>query len=433
MSDQQPPQEVWASLSENEKKSAFKILPRSDAEELFLNMDAHDQAEILHELSPIEKRSWVRLLAPDDAADLIQELPSEDRPQVLALLDDVARKEVIALLAYAEDDAGGLMSSRFIRLRPDMSVDEAIRYIRVQARTPVETIYYAYVVDSSNRLVGVVSFRELLLGNPSRAVNEIMETDLITIPEDMDQEDISRRIWKTDLMALPVVDESQRIKGIITVDDLVDVVKEEATEDFQKMGGQEALEKPYFKMEFFSMFKKRVGWLTILFLGGMLTANAMAHFEDELERAIVLAIFIPLIIASGGNSGSQATSLIIRAIALGEVKLRDWWRVLYREMGVGLALGLFLGFIGVLRVVLWPDGAAVYGEHYVKIGFTVGVSLLGVVLWGVITGSMLPFVLKRLNFDPASASAPFVATLVDVTGLIIYFTVAAMFLSGTLL
>lgn len=277
MSDQQPPQEVWASLSENEKKSAFKILPRSDAEELFLNMDAHDQAEILHELSPIEKRSWVRLLAPDDAADLIQELPSEDRPQVLALLDDVARKEVIALLAYAEDDAGGLMSSRFIRLRPDMSVDEAIRYIRVQARTPVETIYYAYVVDSSNRLVGVVSFRELLLGNPSRAVNEIMETDLITIPEDMDQEDISRRIWKTDLMALPVVDESQRIKGIITVDDLVDVVKEEATEDFQKMGGQEALEKPYFKMEFFSMFKKRVGWLTILFLGGMLTANAMAH------------------------------------------------------------------------------------------------------------------------------------------------------------
>jgi magnesium transporter len=346
------PHEVWTSLSDTEKKAAFRLLPRSEAEELFLNLNSHDQFELLVEMATLERRSWIRLLAPDDAADLVQEFPVEERPALLSLLDEVARKEVIALLAYAEDDAGGLMSSRFIRLRPDMSVDEAIRYIRVQARTPVEMIYYAYVVDASHKLVGVVSFRELLLSPPNKLVREIMETELITIPEDMDQEEVSRRISGTDLMALPVVNAEGSIKGIVTVDDVVDVVKEEATEDIQKMGGQQALDKPYLKMGFWAMVRKRAGWLVVLFIGEMFTATAMAYYKVEIESAVVLALFIPLIISSGGNSGSQTSSLIIRAIALGEVTMRDWLRVLIRELGVGLCLGAILGGVGYMRIIV---------------------------------------------------------------------------------
>jgi magnesium transporter len=433
MSTETTPIEAWASLTDVEKKTTFRLLPRSEAEEIFLNLSSHDQYELLNDLVPLELRSWVRLLAPDDTADLIQEFQPEVRPQLLSLLDEVARKEVIALLAYAEDDAGGLMSSRFIRLRPDMSVDEAIRYIRVQARTPVEMIYYAYVIDSTQRLEGVVSFRELLLSPPNKLVREIMETELTTIPEDMDQEEVSKRISNIDLMALPVVDAEGHMKGIVTVDDVVDVVKEEATEDIQKMGGQQALDKPYLRMGYTQMVKKRAGWLIILFFGQMLTATAMGFFENELELAITLALFIPLIISSGGNSGSQTSSLIIRAMALGEVTLRDWWRVLGRELGLGLTLGLMLGAIGFLRIWLWPGAEANYGEHYMLIGGAVATSLVGVVMWGVIAGAMLPFALRRAGFDPASASAPFVATLVDVAGVVIYFTSASLFLSGTLL
>lgn len=427
------PQEVWTSLSDTEKKAAFRLLPRSEAEELFLNLGSHDQFELINEMSQMERRSWIRLLAPDDAADLIQEFPVEERPALLSLLDEMARKEVIALLAYAEDDAGGLMSSRFIRLRPDMSVDEAIRYIRVQARTPVEMIYYAYVIDSGQKLVGVVSFRQLLLAPPNKLVREIMQMDMITIPEDMDQEEVSRRISSTDLMALPVVNAEGHMKGIVTVDDVVDVVKEEATEDIQKMGGQQALDKPYLRMGFFQMVQKRAGWLVVLFIGEMFTATAMGYFESEIERAVVLALFIPLIISSGGNSGSQTSSLIIRAIALGEVTLRDWWRVLMREIGIGVSLGAILGIVGYLRIVLWPSRELLYGEHYLYVGAAVATSLVGVVTWGVIAGSMLPFMLRRLGFDPASASAPLVATLVDVTGVVIYFTAASMFLKGLIL
>lgn len=426
-------QEVWSALTHDEKLEKFKAMSRSDAEDLFISLNPTDQAEIFHDLTPLEKRSWIRLLAPDDTADLIQKLTDEERYQALSLLDDVHRKEVTALLAYAEDDAGGLMSSRFIRLRPDMSVDEAVRYIRVQAKTPVETIYYGYVLDSEQKLLGAVSFRELLLSSPDKQVKEIMITDLITIPEDMDQEEVSRRLYKNNLMALPVVDQTNRMKGIVTVDDVVDVVKEEATEDIQKLGGMEAMEAPYFNVDFWTMIKKRGGWLSILFLGELLTANAMSYYEHELQAAIVLAMFIPLIISSGGNSGSQASTLIIRAIALNEVRLRDWWRILFRELRIGLILGLLLASLGFLRVLLWPNRAADYGEHYMQLGLAVFVSVLGVVTWGVVAGSMLPLILKKLKFDPASASTPFVATLVDVTGLIIYFSVANVTLSGAYL
>lgn len=425
--------EHWSSLPLEERKLHFNQLPRTEAEELFLNLAAPDQFELLSELSPLEKRSWIRLLAPDDAADLVQLFPIEQRNEALLLLDEQSRHEVMGLLAYAEDDAGGLMNPRYIRLRPDMTVEEAIRYIRAQARNPIEIIYYAYVLDSGQRLVGTVSFRDLFVAPPNKLIREMMQTELISVREDMDQEEVSRQFSQHDLLALPVLGEDGKMKGIVTVDDIVTVVEEEATEDIQKLGGTQALEAPYLKIGFSEMVRKRGVWLTVLFAGELLTASAMGYFEDEIKKAVVLALFIPLIISSGGNAGSQASTLIIRALALREIQLKDWWKVLLRELRTGLALGAFLGAIGLLRVVLWPIKDSGYLEHYFLIGFAVSVSLVGVVLWGSVSGSMLPFILHRVGLDPAVASAPFVATLVDVTGLIIYFSTASMFLGGILL
>lgn len=425
--------ENWSGLSQDDRLSAFRGLPRTDAEELFLRMSAAEQADILQMLPNMEQRSWVRLLAPDDAADVIQQMTDSERYHYISLLDEGTRRDVTALLAYAEDDAGGLMSSRFLRLRPDMTVDEAIRYMRAQARTQVESIYYCYVLDSEQKLLGVVSFRELLLAAPEKHVRDIMKTDLATVPEDMDQEEVTRRVGSLGLMAIPVVDANMHMKGIITVDDVVDVVEEEATEDIQKLGGSQALEAPYLATGFFEMLRKRAGWLTVLFVGEMLTASAMVKFQAQLEQAVVLALFIPLIISSGGNSGSQASTLIIRAIALKEIRLQDWWRVFYRELATGLALGGLLGLIGLARIVLWPSRLALYGEHYVRLGITVALSLVGVVVWGTVSGSMLPFVLRRAGLDPATASAPFVATMVDVFGLVIYFSLASLILTGALI
>lgn len=437
ISDEQKAQfsliESWSAFGPGERKNRFAELPRTEAEELFLNLRPHEQAELIIEASVLEKRSWVRMLAPDDVADLIQEMGTEHKDEILAILDPQTRREVIALLAYEEDNAGGLMSSRFVRLRPDMSVDEAISYIRIQAKTQVETIYYAYVIDADQTLIGSVSFRELFSAAPHKKIRDIMTDDLVKIPLNLDQEQIAKIFAQQNLMALPVVDEWGHMKGIVTFDDIANVLQEEATEDIQKLGAVEALDLPYLKTSFREMIKKRGGWLLVLFVGEMLTASAMGFFQHEIEKAVVLALFIPLIISSGGNSGSQASTLIIRAMALGEVRLKDWWRVLGRELMAGLCLGLILGTIGLLRVWLWPTREQTYGEHYIGIGLTVGISVIGVVLWGTISGSMLPFVLRKLKLDPATASAPFVATLVDVTGLIIYFTAAHMVLSGTLL
>jgi magnesium transporter len=260
-----------------------------------------------------------------------------------------------------------------------------------------------------------------------------MRTNVVTVAEDLDQEAVSNVFAESNLMAVPVVDAEGRIKGIVTIDDIVDVVREEATEDIQKIGGTEALNAPYLEVSMREMLRKRAGWLSALFIGEMLTATAMSNYEDEIARAVVLALFIPMIISSGGNSGSQATTLVIRAMALGDVRLRDWWRVMRRELASGLALGTILGTIGFLRVVLWPTRNQTYGEHYLLVALTVAFSLVGIVLWGALAGSMLPFVLRRVGLDPASASAPLVATLVDVTGIVIYFSVATLFLTGTLL
>jgi magnesium transporter len=425
--------EIWSLANREEKVEGFRSLSFTEAEALFLSLDTRAQGELLTALPHNERQVWLRQLPPDDAADVCQKADGETRNAFLRLLDDQTRKEVSALLAYAEDQAGGLMSPRYVRLRPDMSVDEAIKYLRRAALERAETIYYIYVLDADQRLVGVVSFRELFGAAPDRTVRDVMRTNVLSVRDDLDQEAVANFMAESKLMAVPVVDADGRIRGIVTVDDIVDVVREEATEDIQKIGGSAALDAPYLEVGVRELVRKRAGWLTVLFLGQLLTATAMAYYEDAIARAVVLALFIPLIISSGGNSGSQASTLVIRALAMGEVRLRDWWRVFVRELGTSFLLGMILGLIGLLRVVLWPTRASLYGEHFVRIGFTVAVSLVWIVVWGSIAGSMLPFALHRLGFDPASASAPFVATLVDVTGLVIYFSVATLFLSGTLL
>jgi magnesium transporter len=425
--------EAWQVLDVAERLEGLRLLPHVEAEEVLLASPARDVAEILAEATTLECRTWLRMLPPDDAADVLQEAPIEQRSELLGLLDDATRREVAALLAYEEDAAGGLMNPRFARLRPDMTVDEAISYLRRQMRERIETVYYVYVVDAAQRLLGVVSFRELFVAPPERRVQDVMRTDVVTLPEEMDQEEVGRVFGEHDLPAIPVVDAEGRVKGVVTADDVLDVVEEEATEDIQKLGGMEALEAPYLDTGFWSMVRKRGGWLAVLFLGEMLTTTAMGYFEGEIAQAVVLALFIPLIISSGGNSGSQASTLVVRAMALQELQLRDWWRVVRRELAAGLALGSILALFGFIRIVGGEITLGQFGEHYVLIAVTVAVSLIGVVMLGTLAGSMLPMLLQRLGVDPASASAPFVATLVDVTGLIIYFTVASVLLAGTLL
>jgi magnesium transporter len=425
--------DAWPVLSPAERVEGLRLLPTADAETLFFSLDSRGQAELIRALPAGERRSWMRLLPPDDAADVVQHVPLGEREAMLGLLDEPTRKEVLGLLAYAEDRAGGLMNPRFARVRPEMSVDEAIAYLRKQGREQVETIYYTYVLDSEQHLLGVVSFRELFNADATRRVRDVMRTTVVSVTDRMSQREVSRLFMRSGLIAIPVLDDQRRMKGIVTIDDIVHVIAEEATEDIQKLGGTEALGAPYMDVGFLQMVRKRAGWLSALFLGEMLTATAMGYFEKEIERAVVLALFVPLIISSGGNSGSQASTLVIRAMALGEVRLRDWWRVIRRELTAGLALGSILGTIGLVRILSWVLLFHAYGPHHWLVGFTVATSLIGVVTFGTLAGSLLPFVLRRLGFDPASACAPFVATLVDVTGLVIYFSMASAIMRGALL
>jgi magnesium transporter len=399
----------------------------------FLESSTPAQVALLLRASPVERQTWMRLLALDDAADLVQAAPEELHDALLNLLDDVARREVVALLAYSEDAAGGLMDPRFVRLRPELSVDEAIRYLRRQARDLVATLEYGYVLDGDQRLLGVVSLVTLLSSPAERLVHDVMNAKPITVAATTDQEIVSQLFRRHNLTVLPVTDSEGRMKGIVTVDDIVDVVDEEATEDMQKVGGLAALDRPYLATSATEMIRKRGGWLMLLFVGEMLTATAMGLYEDQIAKAVVLAVFVPLIISSGGNAGSQATTLVIRAMALGELTTRDVVTVIRRELSTGFVLGLLLAAIGGTRILLWQQIFHSYGEHAVTLAATVSLSLVGVVLWGTVAGSVLPFALRAIRLDPATASAPFVATLVDVTGLIIYFTVAGVTLSGTLL
>ena len=325
------------------------------------------------------------------------------------------------------------MDPRYARLRADMTVDEAVRYLRKQLIERRHSLPYAYVLDPDQRLVGVVPYWQLLVESGTASVRDIMKKDVVSISQDLPQEEVARRFDQNHFKALPIVDAEGRMKGVITVDDIVEIVRESATEDIQKIGGVEALDEPYLRITLPRLLKKRVGWLAALFVGEMLTATAMGYFEKEIARAVVLALFVPLIISSGGNSGSQASTLVIRAMSLGEVRIRDWWRIMRRELFIGIGLGAVLAVIGFVRIMLWATLFHVYGEYAVSVALTVAASLVGVVLWGSLAGSMLPLALRRLGFDPASASAPLVATLVDVSGLVIYFSIAAVILRGRLL
>src|SRR5271170_6626142 len=422
--------ERWPTLSHAERLNQFRQLHTAEKAEFFQQLSARDQSDLLLRLPEDQRHVWIRVLAPDDAADLIQEASPRRRDELLRLLDDQTRKEVTALLAYQEDEAGGLMNPRFARLRPELIVDAAISYMRREA-AQVEHIYYAYVLDQEQHLLGVVSLRQLFSADPGKLVQDVMQKDLVWVTTETDQKAVSRSVRDSRLLAVPVLDTDRRMVGIVTVDDIVDVVEEEASRDIQNMGGMEALDAPYLETTFFEMVKKRAGWLAILFVGEMFTATAMSFFEDEIAKAVVLALFLPLIISSGGNSGSQATSLVIQAMALGDVRLRDWYRVIRRELFSGVALGAILGVIGLTRIFVWQSLLHTYGPQTPILALTILCALIGVVTFGTLAGSMLPFILRRFGLNPASASAPFVATLVDVTGLIIYFNIARVIMLGT--
>jgi magnesium transporter len=433
---------VLATLHPADRAEAFSDLPRDEQEEILPHLNPEATAELLEELEeeaaaevaaslPTETLADVLdEMDPDDAADILGDLPPEQAASALAQMEDA--DEVRPLLAHPDDTAGGLMTSEFFALRRQMTAQMAIDFLRRQ-RPDGASPYYLYVVDRFNKLIGIVSLRDLIVAPPEIVIETIMRRDVTSVPVGTDQEEVAQLMKKYALLALPVVDAEGKLVGVIKHDDIVYVVEEEATEDLQKIGGLEALAEPYMVISFWGMIRKRAGWLIILFLSEMLTATAMGFFEAEIARAVVLALFVPLIISSGGNSGSQAATLVIRAMALGEVRLRDWWRVMRREVLSGLTLGAILGGIGFLRIAAWAFAFDTYGPHWPLIGLTVGLSLIGIVLWGTLTGSMLPLFLRRIGLDPATSSAPFVATLVDVTGLVIYFSVASLVLRGTLL
>lgn len=423
--------EIWPTLAEDERLEWFEQLDHNDAEDFFSSIPSEDQAFLLQNMSDRNTRYWVRELAPDDAADVLQLIDdTEQRERVKNHLQERVRKEVDALMAYKEDEAGGLMSPRFARIRPDMSVDEAILYVRRQMRDELETVYYIYVLDKEQHLLGVVSFEDLFKGNGNRLISDIMETDMTTVGEDQDQESVALLFAREDYFALPVVDAHNVMKGIITIDDIVDVVTEEATEDIQKMGGMAALDNDYLQSTFSEMYKKRIGWLSILLCCNLLTTRVMDHYSDAMSSAVILCVFIPLIMASGGNTGSQAATLVTRAMALGEIRLRDVFKVFKRELIVSSSLGATLALIGfvITNICNFAGMFSDVQERFLYFAGTIATSVGVLVIYGSLVGSMLPFLLKFCHIDPASASAPFVTTIVDVSGIIIYFTIARLIL-----
>ena len=430
-----PPSDVasiLANLSLDERVLVFRILPRTTAAETFAYLSADEQNALLKAMASEEAGALLNNMAPDDRTTLLEELPAEATRQLLALLTPEERAEAVRLLGYPEGSIGRLMTPHYVRVKEDWTVTQVLDHIRRHGRDS-ETLDVIYVVDDKGLLIDDVRIRELLLTAPPNTVTSLMDRRFVALKATDDQETAVRVFRAEDRTALPVTDTAGVLIGIVTVDDVLDVAEQEATEDIQRFGGSEALDEPYMEIAFSKMLQKRAGWLTVLFLGEMLTATAMGFFEAEIAKAVVLALFVPLIISSGGNSGSQASTLVIRALALGEVTLRDWWRVMRRELGAGLALGAILGTIGFVRITVWSAFSTVYGEHWGLIALTVGVALVGVVVWGTLVGSLLPFLLRRLGFDPAVSSAPFVATLVDVTGLVIYFGVGLVVLRGTVL
>lgn len=410
-------------------------LPRERAANVLEYLGDDLRAEVLEAMDPDQAAELLSGMTPDERADALDEMDEEAAEEILEELPERERAETERLLQYEPDTAGGLMTTEFVSVPDSQTVEEALAAVRTIARAGRrEAMGTVYVVDARGVLSGVLSLRELLAAPEGARISEVAWTEVVTVQATADREEVAQLTSNYDLVAVPVVDADSRLLGVITVDDVIDVIQEEQTEDVQKFGGLEALEDPYLDSSIGALLKKRSPWLLVLFVGQMFTAAAMTFFQSQIDAATVLALFIPLVISSGGNSGSQATSLIIRALALQELSARDWIRVMGRELFIGLVLGLMLGVVGLLRVVVWQwFGLYPFGEHYVLLATTVGVTVVGVVLFGTLTGAMLPFFLKRIGFDPASASAPLVATLVDVTGVVLYFTVALLLLRGTLL
>jgi magnesium transporter len=423
---------VLTDLSLEDQVLVFRILPRKAAAATFEYLSPEDQHGLLKAMASEDVARLLNDMAPDDRTMFLEELPAEVTRHLLAQLTPEERAVAVGLLGYPERSIGRRMTPQYIAAREDWTIQQVLDYIRAHGEDS-ETLNVIYVVDDRGVLIDDISIRALLLAPPSELLRSVMDRRFVALKATDDQE-TAVVVFKTeDRTALPVTDSAGVLIGIVTIDDMLDIAEAEATEDIQRFGGSEALDEPYMQIKFARMIQKRAGWLTALFLGEMLTATAMGFFEHEIEKAVILALFVPLIISSGGNSGSQASTLVIRALALGEVKLRDWWRVMRREIGAGLALGGILGTIGFMRITIWSRFSSIYGEHWLLVAVTVALALVGVVLWGTLVGSLLPFLLRRLGFDPAVSSAPFVATLVDVTGLVIYFSVGLVILRGTLL
>lgn len=420
-------------LPEKEAAITFRLLPTVKATSAFSYLDRQTQENIIRNLGKQEVAEILNPMSPDDRTAFLAELPDQVLKETLNLLTDEERRIASSLLGYGENDVGRLMTPYYIQVLKDWTVEQTLKHIRRRGRK-AETLNIIYVVNERNQLIDDIRIGDLLMAQPDTKIEKLMDSKFIALQATADKEDAVQTFKQYDRSVLPVVTENQVLVGIVTSDDILDVAEAEATEDIQKFGGLEALELPYVQTPFLTMVKKRAGWLIVLFLGEMLTASAMGYFDQEIQKAVVLALFVPLIISSGGNSGSQAATLIIRAMALKELTLKDWWYVMRRELVSGLSLGVILGTIGFIRITIWQEvGLFDYTEHWILVAITIFFSLIGIVLWGTLSGSMIPFVLRRFGLDPATSSAPFVATLVDVTGLIIYFTIASIMLKGTLL
>ncbi len=423
---------LLTALSIEDQVVVFRVLPRKDAAEVFEYLSHEAKEALLKAMAQEDVAALLSNMAPDDRTLFLEELPAEATRQLLALLSPAERTVAVTLLGYPERSVGRLMTPNYVAVREGWTIREVLDYVRAHGQDS-ETLNHVYVVDDQGLLIDDIRIREFLLAPLDKRVSELMDRQFVALKATDSEQDAVDMFRRYDRTALPVTDTAGMLIGIVTIDDVLDVAEAAATREIQRIGGSEALDEPYITIAFGRMIQKRAGWLTVLFLGEMLTATAMGAFEAEISKAVVLALFVPLIISSGGNSGSQAATLVIRALALGEVTVRDWWRVIRREILAGLSLGVILGSIGFLRITLWSAFSDIYGPHWLLVAITVAVALVGVVLWGTLSGSLLPFVLKRLGFDPAASSAPFVATLVDVTGLVIYFSVAVVVLRGTLL
>ena len=424
--------EFIESLEPEQQIIVFRILPIKIAARTFEHIDLDTQQSLLKSLGQVKMADILNNMSPDDRTQLLEELPSHILRKTLNLLSDEERKIASTLLGYPENSVGRMMTPYYISIKKEWTVAEVLEHIRKFGKKS-ETVNMLYVVDEKGRLVDDVRIGHFLFSEPETKVEDLLDERYAYTTVTDDIEYAITLFKQYDRQALPVLTHDGVLVGIITFDDIMDADEEENTEDMQKFGGMDALELPYVDTPLFEKIKKRAGWLVLLFIGEMLTASAMAFFEDEIAKAVVLALFVPLIISSGGNSGSQAATLIIRSLAISEITLKDWWFVMRREFLSGLLLGSILGIFGFARIVIWNNFFGMYGDHALDIGITVGISLIGIVLWGTICGSMLPFLLKRLGFDPATSSAPFVATLVDVTGLVIYFYIASIVLHGKLL